>query len=464
MVHRLWYLRTFLSLLITVAAANMTGIAHGQITQQTLIGDAVSETGAKYSDIDKAIQFFTNRDVTNARLLIETAKRKDPSLPPIDVTMAKLYFLSNNAAGGRASLERTVLDVPSDPEAYLILAEQAVQQGRFIEAESLYDKVISLLDKFSENPKRKRNFQIAARAGRAAIYERRKNWAAAAADMQELLKVDPKNAAGHYRLGRALFMQKQYQPGYKEFEAARDAQAGEKNQTLPSPDVSAALLYDQLSQQAEGTDAADMQAKAQQFFDRALKGKNDPTTLVAYAQWLIKHDNLEKAETTLAAARKSNPDVLNLLVLSGITARMRNQLKPAEDFFMDAVRISPANTDTLNQLALLLVAQPDPAKRQRALEFAGISSRLNEQSADAQVTLAWVLSQHNQAANAEQALRNAIQLGNFSPDSKYLVAKMLVERNPSAAKQLLQEALGNDAGLIFVNRQDAKTLLDSMPK
>ena len=87
-------------------------------------------------------------------------------LPPTDVTLAKLYFLSNNAAGGRSSLERSVMEVPGDPEAYLILAEQAVQEGRFIEAESLYDKAIGLIDKFSENPKRKRNFQIAARVGR----------------------------------------------------------------------------------------------------------------------------------------------------------------------------------------------------------------------------------------------------------------------------------------------------------
>jgi tetratricopeptide (TPR) repeat protein len=460
MADRSWKLRNILSYLLTISAVLIAEAAHGQITQQTLIGDAVSETGPKYSDIDKAIQFFTNRDVTNARLLIETAKSKDPSLPPIDVVMAKLYFASNNAAGGRASLERAVLETPSDPEAYLILAEQAVQQGRFIEAESLYDKAIGLLDKFTENAKRKRNFQIAARAGRTLIYERRKDWPAAAADMQELLKVDPKNAAAHYRLGRALFMQKQYPAGYKEFEAA---QAEDKNKTMPSPDVSAALHYDQLSQQAEGAEATEMQKKAQQFFDRAIK-KSDAPTLVAYAQWLIKNDNLEKAEAALAEARKANPDVLNLLVLSGITARMREQYKPAEDFFMDAVRISPANTDTLNQLALLLIAQPDPAKRQRALEFAGISSRLNEQSADAQVTLAWVLSQLNQPANAEQALRNAMQLGNLSPDSKYLIAKMLLERNPNTARQLLQDALQNDSNLIFVNRQDAKKILESLPK
>jgi hypothetical protein len=92
----------------------------------------------------------------------------------------------------------------------------------------------------------------------------------------------------------------------------------------------------------------------------------------------------------------------------------------------------------------LLIDQADPGKRQRALEFAGINSRLNNESADAQVTLAWVLFQLNRNNEAEQALRNGIQLGtNLSPDSRYLVAKMLT-------------------GLIFVNRQEAKAMLDSM--
>ncbi len=462
MFHQIWRCGAFF---IAACSVTFTAISsQAQITQQMLIGDAVSETGPKYADIDKAIQFFSNRDVSNARLLLEAAKQKDPSLPPVDVTLAKLYFLSNNAAAGRASLEKAAMDNPGDPEAYLILAEQAVQQGRFIEAESLFDKAVGLVDKFSENAKRKRNFQIATRNGRANIYERRKDWPASVADLQELLKVDPDNAGAHYRLGRALFMQKQYPAGYEEFKKAREIDERDKNITLPLPDVAAALMYDQLVQPAEDKDRPELQKKAQQFFDRAMAGtgKNDSATLTAYAQWLIKNGAIDKAEAALTEARKGNPEVLNLLVLSGVAARMKKQPKPAEDFFMEALRISPANTDTLNQLALLLIDQVDAGKRQRALEFAGISSRLNDQSADAQVTLAWVLYQLSRSAEAEQALRNGLQLGNLSPDSRYLVAKMLVERNPVAAKQILQEALQNDSGLIFVNRQEAQALLDSM--
>jgi tetratricopeptide (TPR) repeat protein len=271
--------------------------------------------------------------------------------------------------------------------------------------------------------------------------------------LQELLKADPDSAAAHYRLGRALFMQKKFKEGYAEFQAASKA---DKN--LPNPDISAALMYDQLSQEDPS-----MREKAQQFFDRAMAAnKTDVNTLTAYGQWLIKNEQLEKAETVLAEARKANPTNLNLLILSGVAARMSKQMKPAEDHFVEALRISPANGDTLNQLALLLIEQADPGKRQRALEFAGISSRLNNESADAQVTFAWVLYQLGRAAEAEQALRTALGLSNLSPDSRFLVAKMLAERNRAAAEQILREALEMESAGIFVNRAEAKTLLASL--
>jgi Tfp pilus assembly protein PilF len=436
----------------TLLGLTKTSAALGQFTTKDLIGDAVSEVGTRYSDVDQAIQRFNNKDFTGARQFLESAKRKDPTLPPSDLTLAKMYLLSNNVPAGRAALEKVAMDHPADPEAQLILANQDLQQGRFIEAEALYDKAIGLIDKFSENPKRKRNFQINARAGRSAVYERRQNWAAAANDLRELLKVDPDNFNGHHRLGVALFMQKKHKEGFDEFQAAANL---DKEKRLPGPWVSAAFYYDQLG----------LQQEAQKAFDRAMQtAKTDPATLTAYGQWLIKNGSIEKAETVLAEARKANPENLNLLILSGVAARMNKKMKPAEDHFMEALRISPGNGDTLNQLALLLIDQAEPAKRQRALEFALISSRLAAQSADAQVTLAWVLYQLGRGAEAEQAFREGVQLGiaNLSPDSRFLVAKMLAERNKTAAEQVLKEALEMKTAGIFVNRQEAQALLDSL--
>ena len=182
--------------------------AAAQVTTQMLIGDAVSDVGNRYPDVDKAIQRFTNRDFLGARLLLDDAKRKDATLPPTDLTMAKLYFLSGDEAAARNALEATVSASPDDPEVFLILAKNAMQQGRTIEAQALYDKALELTEKFSENPKRKRNFEInvAKRSGgrRRAPQQLGRS---PLPTCDALLKTDPENAMSHYRLGAAMFMQ-----------------------------------------------------------------------------------------------------------------------------------------------------------------------------------------------------------------------------------------------------------------
>ncbi|HEX4415667.1 MAG TPA: tetratricopeptide repeat protein [Lacipirellulaceae bacterium] len=440
-------------LLLGAAALSLAAgkTVQAQMTTQMLIGDSVSEIGNRYGDVDEAIKRFTNHDVLAARQFLDAAKKKDPNLPPVDMMLAKMYFLAGNVQAGRVSLEKTAMENPEDPEAYLILADQAMQQGRTIDADALYEKGMSIANKFTGNAKRKRNFEIRARSGRAGVAQRRKNWDMAIGDLKALLQVDPDNAAAHYRLGQCMFMQKQFKEGAAEFVAAKKA---DKN--LPEPAVAAALMYDQLK----------MNNETQQMFDRAMQtSKTDPATLTAYAQWLIKTGAVDKAEGILAEARKSNAGNLNLLILSGVAAHMQKKLKPAEDFFVEALGIAPANVDVINQLALLLIEQPGQPQRDRALQFATMCAQLNAQSPDAQITLAWVLYQLGRQADAETALRSGLQLGNLSPDSSYLVSKILVDQNKGdTAKQILEAALDNDSPGIFIYRKDAQTLLDSLKK
>src|SRR5690348_2260835 len=122
----------------TLIAIGGTHRAQAQtITTQMLIGDAVStDSLAKYTDVDQAIKYFINRDVLAARQFLDAAKKKDPTLPPVDLLLAKMYFLGGNAAAGRISLEKTATDSPDDPEPALLLADQALAQGRIIEADA----------------------------------------------------------------------------------------------------------------------------------------------------------------------------------------------------------------------------------------------------------------------------------------------------------------------------------------
>lgn len=443
----------------TLFMTGTAGSAQAQaLTTQMLIGDAVSaDSLAQYTDVDQAIKYFINRDVLASRQFLEAAKKKHAELPPVDLLLAKMFFLGGNPAAGRASLEKTATETPDDPEPVILLADQALAQQRTIEADALYAKAFELTAKFNGAAKRKRNFEIRSRAGRASVAQRRKNWDLAVDDLQALLKIDPENAVAHYRLGQTLFMQNKFEKGYAEF---KEAKAKDKN--IPDPDVATALMYDQLKIDGKA-------AKTQQFFDRAMAtNKTDPATITAYSQWLIKQgtpQTLPKAEALLAEARRANPGNLNLLILSGVAARMSKKMKPAEDYFVEALGIAPANSDVINQLALLLIEQPGAAQHERALQFAVMNAKINAENSDAQITLGWVLYQLQRLDDAQAALRQGQNLGTPSPDSSYLVARILMDQNKTeGAKQLLKVALEQESPGIFIYRADAQALYDKINK
>lgn len=419
--------------------------AAAQITTKVLIGDAVSDPEGKYPDVDEAIKRFTNRDPLGAQQFLEAALRKNPNLPPVDLLLAKMYIMSGDTASALASLEKTAAENPNDPEPYLILGDQAISSGQTIQADALYAKAKSLINGFQGNEKRKRSFVIRANTGTSLVAERRKDWASAAADLAALLKVDPDNATAHYRLGRDLFMQKKFQEGNAEL-----TKAAQLDKNLPNPGVAGALLYEQL----------DMRNEAKTAFENAVKAnRNDVKTLNAYAQWLLTTGNVDQAKKALEIARTADPENLDAQVLSGVAARMKKEMKPAEDYFMNALRLSPSNAAVINQLALLLIEQPDDAKRQRALEFARINAMLQPNASESNITLAWVLYQVGNTRDAEAALRKGLAARNMSPDSSYLVAKILAEQNrPDVAKQFLTEALANNGGGLSVLRADAEAL------
>ncbi len=433
------------ALLAVGLAGTLAAEARAQITTQLLIGDAVSDPGTRYGDVDEAIKRFSNRDPLGAQQFLEAALRKNPTLPPVDLLLAKMYILSGDTASALASLEKTASENPTDPEPYLILGDQAISAGQTIQAEALYEKALGLIDGFKGNDKRKRSFIIRARTGRSLVAERRQDWDVASNDLKTLLSVDPDNAAGHYRLGRALFMQKKFPEGNAEF-----AKASKLDKNLPNQDVAAALLYEQLG----------MRNEAKTAFENAVKAnRDDVKTLNAYAQWLLATGDVARAEQALTAARRVAPEDLDTLVLSGVAARMGKKMKPAEDYFVAALRLSPSNAAVINQLALLLVEQPDEDKRQRAMEFARINAMLQPNSAEANITLAWVLYQVGNTRDAETALRKGLAARNMSPDSNYLVAKILADQNrPDVAKQFLTAALENSAGGLSVLRTEAEAL------
>ena len=450
--------RVAVFLMVGVGAFALADAAHGQaagdpapqLTTEALIGDSVSEPNSdRYSDVTEAIKRFKNRDQIGARTFLERAVTKDPKLPPLGVMIAKMQLLAGNSNAVRPALERAVQeDSADDPEPFLLLAEQALAGGRTIEADALFDKAVALIDSFDANAKRKRRFVIRAHRGRAVVAERRQKWEQAEADLRKWLEEEPDNVTARTRLGQALFMLEDDQAGYKEFLAAKRA-----DDSLPNAFVSAATMYDRLGKTA----------LAMRSFERAFESDaDDETTLVAYAQALLKARDNEKAETVLQRARSVAPELSNVWLLSGVNARITGDDASARQYLQRAQNLAPSNRDVLNQLAQVLIDSEESADQQLAVQMAQMNAQLYPNNPDINITLAWVSFQTGQLAQANTALRKAIQGGSLTPDGSFLFAKMLVARNDKDnARALLESAMKDYQGL-FVQRAEAEALLSTL--
>ena len=69
----------------------------------------------------------------------------------------------------RGELERTVLADPKDPEPYLVFGDLAFQNRQVTDSSLCFEKANELVQSYASNPTRKRDLQIRAHAGLAAL-------------------------------------------------------------------------------------------------------------------------------------------------------------------------------------------------------------------------------------------------------------------------------------------------------
>ncbi len=445
--------------LIAITAAGLFAgrdAASQSITPEILIGDAVGNAGdPKYADVEKAISLYGSGDSMSARALLESARRKDEKLPPVDMMMAKLYLVSNQTQSYLISLEQVLREEPGDPEPYLLLADQALASNQAVQASALFDKAIALLDQYDKNGRRKQRFTERAYSGRATVFQRWGNWASAEADLRSLIEANPEDAQAQSRLGVVLFQLGKETEGYNAF-----VKAQELNKDMPSPYVAAANMYQQLKDKDPKANE-----KARQAYERAYSteaGKNDKLTVIAYSEWLIRQGELDKAATILAAGAKVHPQVFEIALLQGVAAEMLDKPEEAEAQYNRALALAPGNRDAMNQLALLLINQEGEQAKTRAEQLSRINAKLYDQSPDVHITLAWILKEVGKGNEANQAYQKGVRLGQLSGDSTLLVAKLLhTQGQDETAKKILTNALESEKG-IFVNRDEAEAFLQTL--
>jgi len=436
-----------LALLVLVGFA---GVARSELTIESLVGTAITGVGPFYQDVDDAIKEFAKNDYTKALQHLESAKKSTPRLAPAEVMMARLYWDGGQPGAGIDMLEKAIQKAPQDPEALVMLGERASAEGRLTEASLILEKAALLLDKFTENPRRKQNLQVRAYAGLAAALESSNNWTGAQKKLDELLKLEPRNALGHERLGRVLFRLGKQKEAYAEFQVAAEA-----DKTIMPAEVAMALL-------------ASDKPKAEQWLRMAVqKSGQDLRTRVGVTQFLVRSNNVEEAKTHAEEALKLDPAGLDTNTWMGIISRMLGDYRKADKHLSLAHLIAPTNAAINDHLALSLIELPDKLSQQRALQYAELNVQQYPNNHELLATLGWVNYKMNRRAEAQRAftvvLNSPSGVASKSPSMAYYMATLAKERGRTAdAVQYLTEALNHNEP--FPYRKPAQELLAQLSK
>lgn len=428
---------------VALVMASAAWPARAELTIQDLTATAAPRGGPFYQDVNDALRAFAGRDFQTALARLQNAKKLTPALAPGELMMARLYFDAGVPQGGNAMLERAIRSWPQDPEAYVLLAERALAEGRLSEAELLMAKIDQLVEAFNESPRRRKDLRLRGYTVGATIDQARGNLDSAKKRLEALVQIDPENANAHSQLGRLLFAGNDQRGAYEQFKLA----AQSNPQALPADLMMASLTSDKL--------------KAQQWLDRAIKmNPEDVRTQVSAADYLLNTNQLEQAQAHADKAIELDPDGYESNLVAGLLARAGGNFESAAKHLSRAHLQQPGNIDVMRHLALALAELPDEKSQQRGLQFAQLIVRQDPKNPNYLVALAWVNYRLGRPGVAQRYLAAAGNTKALQLNSEilYFMANIANDRGGTEeAVKYLRQALNTDQP--FAYRQAAEAML-----
>ena len=183
------------------------------------------------------------------RLQAEAERNKD--FPPGDILLAKLRAEAKRPKDAREALEDAVRRRPEDPEPYIILADIALREGRFVEAQATYEKAAQLVKKLTGDQPRQDRMQRAILSGLVGVAESRDDWSSAQNHREKLLKLEEKDkSARRATAGLAATLQEFARDRFWQgdavgaFDKLREAHKIDPENVL-QPETTLALFYEQ---------------------------------------------------------------------------------------------------------------------------------------------------------------------------------------------------------------------------
>lgn len=434
-----------------------------------------------------AIAAFQQGKLADAEKELKGARDLDKGLAPADVYLARLCFAVNNeqfVRTGRQFLDRAVANNPDAPEAYAMLGNLALLEGRLADAHLLFANAAILTTPYEEgktwSPEQLLTFKKNCFAGKVSVYEQRADWKNALSEVKAWLALDPSDAVATFRKGRIEFMSKlgaatdaasitaalpgaitaarpDFESAYK---LAGDAVAADKKdkELLPVPPAELALL--ELLTQSNNVKEAraeipNIVAKMSEYSKNPKEGSRVNSTL---AQWYLAQGEFDEAKNFVQAAMKQDDKSPALEQLFALLKYYSGPIEDAKTAFTKLNQDNPEDAFAANYLALTLIESSDENDRNKAVRVAELAAKLNQKSAVALSTLGWVYFKMNRVQEAAQIFVALNQQQNLqiSPDMAYYMAKVF-GKIPQGGIEKGLELLGRvvTATGPFKHRQDA---------
>lgn len=415
----------------------------------------LAETDKNIPEVNQAIENFKKGDIAGALAQLESAVKAHPELPPAKVILARICFSANQGPRGRILLEQGAIENPKNPAAIMTMGQLALNESRVFEAGMLFEKALELANQFEGDAKAKQEMTLGSTMGRASAAEAAGKWDEAVQFLQDWIKLDDKSYQAKQRLGRALFeigyrdkAQDKITQAYELFKGTAD----ETDQVLP-PGVFMGQLYE----------SKDDRAQAQKWMDFALKDPKwakDTRTIAGVGRWYFDTDRPTEARKLFAEALAAKPDDDDLKKLLGVNYRFLRQWSESEKLFEQIYGKTPGDSTTINQLALVLIEQPEKTKQDRALQLAEMNARQYPQAPEYLATLGYVYDKLGRPEDAKRRYKSAFESNQnrIFPDLAYYMAIVQNrEGRYDAAKALLEPIVKNDQQP-FAYEEDAKKL------
>ena len=401
--------------------------------------------------------FFDSGDPKSALASLREAVKKNPELRPPQVILSSMFFIVKKNAAGRAALDQAVREQPNNPDAFLVLGELALNEGRVTDATLLYDKAVLLTIAYGENKDKKTNYQIRCYAGKDAIARQWKDWNTSKSLLTRWLTIDPKNSTALFRLGQTLFQLGQPKEAY-----AKIQEAYILNKNMLHPGITMGQLYtDRFSERTEPEQKNLIEAAKWMEF-AASKDPKNVKSLISVALWYWKNSQVEKSKAHAMAAAALNSESSSTKLLLGMIARYERDYPTALKHFEVVFKKAPDSFLAMNHLALTLIELNTEESRSGALKLAETLFKKNPNNPTALATLGWISFRTGKHEIAGNLLSAAAARATDNEISYYLARLLEASKRPQEAKNILRKALKDRR--TFVYRKDAEDLLKRLEK